>query len=268
MNKAFRFRIIPNKEQINQINDTFDCTRFIYNEMLGDRIKYYEKHKKSLKNTPAMYKGKFPWLKEVDSLALCNAQINLNRAFTNFFKYPNSGFPKFKSKKKAKLSYTTNYVNGNIRIEDKYIILPKLKKVRIKLHRQIPKGYKIKSVTIDKSPTIKYHASILCEYDEDIKEIDIDSIENVVGLDFSMGRLYVSSDYIDCNHYKYYLKSLEKIKRLSRELSHCKKGSNNYKKKKMKPALLHEKVKNLRKDHLYKVSRQIANAYDMVSLLT
>ena len=99
-NKAYKFRIYPNREQKTLFAKTFGCVRFIYNKMLDDKIKYYEKTKKKRNNTPAQYKKEFPWLKEVDSLALANAQMNLQKAYNNFFRDPKVGFPKFKSRHK------------------------------------------------------------------------------------------------------------------------------------------------------------------------
>lgn len=107
MNRAYQFRMYPNKEQEKLFAKTFGCVRFIYNQMLSDKIKHYEETKQKLKNTPAQYKIKYKWLKEVDSLALANAQLNLQTAYSNFFRDKKVEFPKFKSKKKSKLSYTT-----------------------------------------------------------------------------------------------------------------------------------------------------------------
>ena len=85
INRAIKIRIYPNKEQITQIEKTIGCSRFLYNQMLADKISYYQKEKKMLKNTPAGYKKEYPWLKEVDSLALANVQLNLEGAFRKFF---------------------------------------------------------------------------------------------------------------------------------------------------------------------------------------
>lgn len=141
MNKAFKFRIYPNSDQEVLIAKTFGCVRFIYNKMLGDKIEYYKRTNQKLKNTPAQYKNEFEWLKEVDSLALANAQMNLQTAYNNFFRKPKTGFPRFKSKRNNKKSYTTNFVNGNIKLENGFIVLPKIKAVKIKQHRSIPKDY-------------------------------------------------------------------------------------------------------------------------------
>ena len=133
--------------------------------MLSDKIRHYEETGQKLNNTPAQYKKEFEWLKEVDSLALANAQMNLQTAFRNFFKQPKTGFPKFKSKKSNRKSYTTNYVNGNIFISDGQIRLPKTGFVKMKQHRPIPSDYKLKSVTVSQVPSGKYYASILFEYE-------------------------------------------------------------------------------------------------------
>ncbi|MFQ7789399.1 MAG: RNA-guided endonuclease TnpB family protein [Blautia massiliensis (ex Durand et al. 2017)] len=165
MNRAVKIRIYPNKEQRVQIEQTIGCSRFIYNQMLADKISYYQKEKKMLRNTPAGYKKEYPWLKEVDSLALANAQLHLESAFRKFFREPACGFPRYKSKKHARNSYTTNALNGNILLQDTYLKLPKMSVIRIKLHRQIPSDWKLKSVTVSREPSGKYLASLLfcCE---------------------------------------------------------------------------------------------------------
>lgn len=160
-NKAFLFRIYPNKKQRDLFARTFGCVRFIYNRMLSDKIDYYNKTKKILHNTPAQYKGEYPWLKEVDSLALANVQLHLQAAYKNFFENPASGFPQYKRKKTTRPSYTTNYVNGNIALGDGKLKLPKAGQVKIKQHREIPERYKLKSVTVSQSANGNYYASIL-----------------------------------------------------------------------------------------------------------
>ena len=112
MNTVYRFRIYPNKVQRELFAKTFGCVRFVYNRMLSEKKAHYEKTGKNLSVTPARYKSEFPWLKEVDSLALCKAQLHLQTAYKNFFRDVSVGFPKFKSKKKPVRSYTTNYVNN------------------------------------------------------------------------------------------------------------------------------------------------------------
>ncbi|RBR30262.1 hypothetical protein EB06_01618, partial [Enterococcus cecorum] len=151
--KSYKFRIYPTEEQEIFFAKTFGCVRKVYNLMLNDRKKAYEEvkndpSKKMTFPTPAKYKKEFPFLKEVDSLALANAQLNLDKAYKNFFRDKSVGFPRFKSKKNPVQSYTTNNQNGTVAlIDSKFIKVPKLKSlIRIKLHRQ-PKGM-IKSATI------------------------------------------------------------------------------------------------------------------------
>ena len=122
--------------------------------MLEDKNNYYEETGKTLRNTPAQYKDEYEFLKEADSLALCNAQLDLERAFKNFFTNPGKfNYPKFKSKKDRYQSYTTNN-QGNICIENNHIRLPKIGLVKIKQHRNF-EGL-IKSVTITRNPSMKY----------------------------------------------------------------------------------------------------------------
>ena len=262
-NKSFKFRLYPNACQETLIAKTFGCVRFVYNKMLSDRNEYYEQTGKSLNNTPAKYKEEYEWLKEVDSLALANAQLNLNKAYKNFFRDKATGFPKFKSKKSNHRSYTTNYVNGNIKLMDGYIVLPKLKAVKIKQHRQIPDEYKLKSVTITRTPTGKYYASILYDYESQTDQVEP---ETFLGLDYSMTELIVDSDGKSAEYPRYYIKALKKLKSEQKKLSGCEKGSKNRNKQRIKVARLHEKVANQRKDFLHKLSRQITNAVDVVCI--
>ena len=263
MNKAYKFRIYPNSEQQVLLAKTFGCVRFIYNKMLGEKIAYYEDTGKILRTTPAGYKSQYEWLKEVDSLALANEQMHLETAYKNFFRDKKIGFPKFKSKHKGHNSYTTNLVNGNIVLFDRFLKLPKLGKIRIKQHRAIPENNRLKSVTVSLTPTGKYYASVLYEYDINIKEV---LPENVIGLDFSMGELYVDSNGIIPKFPRPYKTIQAKLAKEQRKLSKRKKGGSNYRKQRRKVALIHEKAANQRKDFLHKRSRQIANAYDAVCI--
>jgi len=265
-NKAYQFRLYPTKEQERLLAKTFGCVRFVYNQMLAERKETYEKFKddKEALNkrkfpTPAKYKKEFPWLREVDSLALANAQLNLKQAFKNFFS-GHAGFPRFKSRK-AKQSYTTNVVNGNIKLSDGYIQLPKLKWVKIKQHREIPPHHVIKSCTITKTKTGKYLISILTEYAHQPVQKEV---KNVVGLDFSMNTLYVDSEGKRANYPRYYRQALHKLAQAQRVLSRRKKGSSRWHKQRLKVARLHEKIANQRKDFLHQASRRLVNRYDAV----
>mgnify|MGYP004608627183 FL=1 len=197
MLKAYKYRIYPTSEQRLYLAKTFGCTRFVYNQMLADRIKSYEENKdldiKAIKYpTPAQYKKEYEWLKEVDSLALANAQMNLDKAYKNFFRDKSVGFPKFKSKKTNRFSYTTNNQNGTISIEGNFVKIPKLKsKIKIVLHRQF-KGL-IKSATISKTPSNQYYISILV----DTENIQLPKNDNKIGIDLGPKEFAICSNGID-----------------------------------------------------------------------
>ena len=262
-NIAYKFRLYPNSEQEIIFAKTFGSCRFIYNKMLEDKISYYKEFHKKLDNTPAMYKNDFPFLKEVDSLALSNVQLNLQSAYNNFFKNPKSNYPKFKSKRRNKLSYTTNNQNGTIRIENGYIKLPKIGLVKVKQHRIIPDNYILKSATVSKTNSGKYYVSILFEYENQVQEVKPHSF---IGLDYSMHELYIDSNGNKADYPRFYRKSLDKLKYEQIILSKMVKGSNNYNKQKIKLAKIHEHISNQRKDFLHKLSRNMVNTYDCVCI--
>ena len=263
-NKAYKFRLYPNKEQKIYFSKCFGCVRFIYNRMLSDKIDYYKETGKKLTNTPAQYKKEYEWLKEVDSLALSNAQMNLQSAYNNFFRDKKVGFPKFKSKKKNKDSYTTNNQGGNIFIQGNYIKLPKIGFIKLKTHKNIKSNEIIKSCTISRTPTNKYYISILVKYEEEYKELY--DYDNILGLDMDMKNLYTASNNTIGEYPRYYRRMLDKLKKEQRKLSRRKKDSNNKKKQQLKVAKLHEKIANQRKDFLHKKSREIVNQYSFVAI--
>lgn len=269
MHKAFKFRLYPTESQQILISRTFGCVRLVYNHYLGMKTSIYKETGKSMSYTKCaadlvLLKKEKTFLKDADSIALQQALRHLDTAFQNFFRDKNVGYPRFKSKKDHHDSYSTVCVNNNIRLESGYLLLPKIGKVRIKQHRGIPQGYILKSVTVIRTPSGKYHASILYDYEAYIPQINS---FNAIGLDFSMHDLFVSSeDRISADEafLHRYRDSLDKLAREQRILSRRKKGSSRYYKQRKKIALLHEKVSNQRKDYLHKLSRQIANAYDLV----
>ena len=261
MLKAYKYRLYPNKEQQEYFSKCFGCVRFIYNRMLSDKIEYYKETKQKLNNTPAQYKKEFPWLKEVDSLALANAQMNLQSAYNNFFSRPEVGFPKFKSKKNHYCSYTTNNVNGNFKVTDKYITLPKVGLVRINKHRDF-EGI-IKSITVSKTPSGKYFASVLVNCEEQEK---LPQTNNEIGIDLGIKEFAITSDGEMIENPKYLRKSEKKLRKLQKDLSRCKKGSKNREKCRVKVAKQHEKITNQRKDFLHKLSKRIIDENQVVVL--
>lgn len=262
-NKAIKYRIYPTDEQKVLLAKTFGCCRFVWNIMLNDKNEYYKTNKSMLKNTPAQYKEKYPFLCEVDSLALANVQINLQNTFTRFFNKVCS-YPNFKSKHKSKKSYTTNMVSNNIAVGDNYIKLPKLKKVKAKIHRTAPTDWKIKSATISLSGSNRYYVSILYEYEDTITPVT-PTKEKVIGLDYSTPNLYVDSNgNSPIEKLKYYKLSAEKIAKEQRKLSKKVIGSKNWIKQKQKVNKIHCKIANQRNDSLHKISTVITKQYDVI----
>lgn len=265
-NKAYKFRLYPTKEQEIMFVKTFGCVRFIYNKMLADKIDFYKETKQKLNNTPAQYKKEYEWLKEVDSLALANAQMNLQTAYNNFFRSPKVGFPKFKSKKRNKNSYTTNNdKGGKLRIENGRIRLPKVGLVKIRQHRIIPDNQKIKSATITKTPSGKYYVSILVEYEQQIPDIQLDK-NKALGLDYASHSFYVDSQGREADYPKFYRNAQIILAKEQRKLSHMKYGSNNYQKQRLRVARVQEHIANQRKDWIHKLSTQLANEYDYICI--
>lgn len=266
MLKAYKYRIYPTSEQRLYLAKVFGCTRFIYNKMLADRIKSYEENKdldnKAMKYpTPAQYKKEYEWLKEVDSLALANAQMNLDNAYKNFFRDKSIGFPKFKSKKTNRFSYTTNNQKGTIRIEGRYVKIPKLKsKIKIVLHRQF-KGL-IKSATISKTPSNQYYISILV----DTENSQLPKNDNKIGIDLGLKEFAICSNGDRYDNPKNLRKSEKKLAKLQKDLSRKTKGSNNRYKARLKVAKLHQKIANQRKDFLHKLSTKIISDNQVIVL--
>ncbi|WP_407858436.1 IS200/IS605 family element RNA-guided endonuclease TnpB [Enterococcus cecorum] len=275
--KAYKFRIYPTEEQEIFFAKTFGCVRKVYNLMLNDRKKAYEEvknnpSKKMTFPTPAKYKKEFPFLKEVDSLALANAQLHLDKAYKNFFRNKSVGFPRFKSKKNPVQSYTTNNQNGTVAlIDNKFIKVPKLKSlIRIKLHRQ-PKGM-IKSATISRRASGKYYISLLCK--EEINELP--KTNSAIGIDLGITEFAILSDGQKIDNNRFTSKMEKKLKREQRKLSKRallakNKGiplseAKNYQKQKRKVARLHEKVMNQRTDFLNKLSTEIIKNHDIICI--
>lgn len=263
VNRAYKFRLYPNEEQKTMFAKTFGSVRFIYNKMLEDKIKYYQETKERLNNTPAQYKLEFEWLKEVDSLALANVQMHLQSAYNNFFRNPKVGFPKFKSKKRNKESYTTNNQNGTVSIVDGKLRLPKVGLVKIIQHRTIPSNQKIKSATIEKTRSGKYYVSMLVEFEKEIPNVQLDKTK-ALGLDYASHSFYVDSQGREANYPKFYRNAQTVLSKEQRKLSLMKYGSNNYEKQRAKTAKIQEHIANQRKDWLHKLSFELAETYDYI----
>lgn len=282
---SVKYRIYPNKEQAELINKTIGCARLVYNLMLHDF--YFN----NLLKTPAKYKDNYPFLKDVDSLALANSRMDLRKAFRNYKRNPSHfGKPKFKKKSRSKLSYRTNNQHGTVRIEYNKLILPKFKTgVKIVVHRKIEGA--IKSVTIEHTASDEYTASILYDVPDEIKFNKL-SKDKTLGIDLGIKHLAITSDKVKYDNPKYYHKTQAKLKReqkiLSRRLEqnikqrvYDKNGKcirtiykkplsecQNYQKQRKKVAKIQQKIRNQRLDNLHKVSSDIIKNHDYVILET
>ena len=272
--KAYKFRVYPTLEQIIFFSKSFGCVRKVHNLMLDDRKKAYEEYKvtgiKTKYPTPAKYKEEYPYLKEVDSLALANAQLNLEKAFKNFLRNKEFGYPKYKCKSNPVQSYTTNN-QDTIYIDKGYIKLPKLKSlVKIKVHRKI-KGI-IKSVTVSRNSINHYFVSILCQ--EEIEELP--KANKNIGIDLGIKEFATMSDCTKVENLKLSKEYEKKLKREQRKLSRrCKlakdsdkklSDSKNYQKQKKKVTKIHNKIRNKRKDFINKLSTEIINNHDIICI--
>ena len=273
MNSAIKYRLYPTSEQEIMFAKTFGCCRKAYNLMLSEKIESYKTTGKFVAVTPAKYKKDFPYLREVDSLALANVQLNLQRAFRNHFdknRRRKTGFPKFKSAKHSRKSYTTNNQNGTVAIIDnRYIRLPKIGKVKAVIHRVPGTDWKLKSATVSCSSDDRYYVSVLFEYENSASTYVVDE-NNAIGMDYASDGLYVDDKgNIGTNH-KFYRESHKKLAKEQRKLSR-KKGSrkgedksHNYLKQQRKVNRIYAHIANQRKDNLHKISAEIANQYDIV----
>lgn len=275
---AYRFYGIPSRQDAELENKTFGCCRYLWNRMLADHNELYRQMGTVPQNTPADYKDldECSWLNEVDSLALANVQINQDGAFSRFFK-KEARHPKFKSKKFAKKSYTTNAVylkkkdgtcSCNIVFDSKNgrLKLPKHKDwIQLRMHRAIQDGGKLKSVTVTLEADGKTYYSILVEYPK--KEIcrSIDP-QNAIGLDMSLPKLYVDQNGSSPDFPKPYRKMEQKIGKEQRKLARKKKDSKNYEKQRIRLAKQNAKAKHLRSDVLHKESCRLTNQYDLIAI--
>ena len=273
MNSAIKYRLYPTSEQEIMFAKTFGCCRKAYNLMLSEKIESYKTTGKFVAVTPAKYKKDFPYLREVDSLALANVQLNLQSAFRNHFdknRRRKTGFPKFKSAKHSRKSYTTNNQNGTVAIIDnRYIRLPKIGKVKAVIHRVPGTDWKLKSATVSCSSDGKYYVSVLFEYENPASAYAVD-VNNAIGMDYASDGLYVDDKGNKGTNHRFYRESHKKLAKEQRRLSR-KKGSrkgedksHNYLKQQRKVNRIYTHIANQRKDNLHKISAEIANQYDIV----
>lgn len=265
MEKAYKYRIYPNKKQQEIIQKTFGSCRFIYNKYLAMRIDKYKESKESVSyvqcaNDMKNLKSELEWLKEVDSTSLQSSLKDLDMAYQKFFK-EHSGFPKFKSKKDNHKSYKSKYTNGNIQCLDKYIKLPKLGYVKTK-NKLIPQG-RIVNATISQEPSGKYFVSLCCV---DVPERKTNPTGNAIGIDLGLKEFAITSDGEMISNPKYLAKQQRKLTKLQILLSRKTKGSSNRNKARIKVARQHEKIANQRKDFLQKLSTELIKQNDIICI--
>ena len=263
MFKAFKFKIEPTKQQLQQIEENFGCCRFVYNYFL-DKCNYsYKQFRKSLSKFDCIYqltelKKRFIWLSTADSVALQNSISELFDAFSRFFSHQNA-YPKFKLKKFDKQSYTTLNNNSIRLVDNTHIKLPKLGNVRIKLSKQL-EG-KIKRATISKSKSGKYYVSLCCNVG-DIPQLD--KTGSIIGIDLGIKDFLIDSNGNKIENPHCYVKAQQKLAKLQRQLSRKSKGSKNRDKARIKLAKLSEHVANQRNDFQHKLSKKLVEENDII----
>lgn len=254
INKTYKFRLHPTKEQEVLLSKHFGCSRWVYNHFLNERKEQYQRNKKSdnyyaqaKSLTEIKKKAETEWLKEVNSQTLQFALRSLDTAFLNFFR-GNAQFPKFKSRKHRN-SFT---VPQNGCVSNGLLFIPKFKDgIKIKLHRSIVG--KVGKMSISKTPTGKYYVSIFTE--QIIEELP--KTNKQVGIDLGIKDFVITSDGEKFKNNRYTKKYAKKLKKAQQHLSRKKKGSNGFEKQKLKVAKIHEKIASCRLDTLHKVSYEL-----------
>jgi putative transposase len=275
MLRARKVRLYPNQEQEVMLNKTFGCCRFLYNKLLEERIKVYDKLKEDKEafynyeyKTERHYKQKYEFLKEVDSKALQTEWRHLRSAYKNFFRGlkrgQDIGFPKFKSKRDRQ-SYTTYNINNNCKIdfERKKVKLPKISWINYRDNRVFEQD--IRHITVSKTRSGKYYASIVIEIENDVKPKQVIDEDKIVAFDMSPSKFLISKEFGFSNPH-FYRNEETKLKKLHREVSRKKRGSNNRTRARRKLATLYEKIKNRKKDWMHKMTHLLAEHFDCVIL--
>lgn len=272
MQKAFKVTLIPNRTQSDLINRTVGCVRFVYNRFLALRKEVYATDKITLNYNGCsqkltLLKKEIEWLKAVDKFALQNSLKALETAYKNFFadlKKPKAkrrfGFPQFKKKHGSKQAYKTNFTNGNIQVKDNYLKLPKLGWVRFYKSQELTG--KLISVTVCRTKTGKYTASILCE--TQINKYP--QINQNIGLDLGIKFYLVTSSNEVVDNPKYYRTQKRKLRKAHKKVARAQKGSSNRAKAKTKLAQVYERITNLRDDFLHKVSTRLIKENSIICI--
>ncbi|MBT0886115.1 MAG: RNA-guided endonuclease TnpB family protein [Acinetobacter towneri] len=258
--KAYKYRIYPNGEQKVLIEKHFGCARFTYNWALALQQKYYDEHKKSLSRKDiqdqlvSMKKQEqYSWLNEVNSQTLLSGLLHVYTAFGNFFK-GRAKFPKFKSKKIPQRSYQCPQ-HGSVDFEKGTLNLPKLKGIKAVFSRQF--DGKIKTVTISKTATGKYYASILVETNQAKVTASIIESDKTIGIDLGLNHLLIQSDGQKIENPKYLRQAQKRLAIQQKIFARKKKESKNYQRQKLNVACIYEKVRLQRLDLHHKLTHHL-----------
>ncbi len=255
---SYKYRLYPNKKQCEYFAKVFGCVRFVYNKMLEDSENYYQIEGKRLKTNPSSYKDEFPFLKEVDSSALSNAKLSLDFAYNRFFR-KETNRPRFKSKKDKYCSYSTSMYRNNIRVEGSCIRLPKIKFVKMKMHRSF--NGTIKKATVVKTSAGDYYVILLVE-----TEIEkLPTVDKKIGIDLGIVNYLTSSDGTVVENIRSYDKYMRKLSRENRRLSRKMKGGKNREKQRIRLAKVYRKISNVRNDFQHKISRRIVDENQVIA---
>lgn len=270
MEYGYKFRIYPTPAQIQQMQRTFGCCRFVWNHYLALRKDLYEQYGKTMNYNACsgdmtQLKKTLSWLKEADASALQSSLRDLDTAYQNFFRRVKQGqkpgYPRFKSKHNHRQSYKSKCVRTNIKVLDKAVQLPKLGLVKCRISKVV-KG-RILSATISQNPSGKYFVSICCT---DVEIEPLPSTGAVAGIDMGLKAFAITSDGVEYPNHKYLIKNQKKLARLQRCLSRKSKGSNRWEKARIQVARLHEHVANQRNDMFHKLSTNLVRDYDLIAI--
>lgn len=264
--KKSKSRIYPTAQQIELIERTFGCCREVYNLFLEKQKKYYETEGGRYSNS-AMFKmlaelkkdAAYAHLRDVDNSALGYALTELNNAVKNFSE-KKTKFPKFKSKRDAKQSFTMKCVENNIRVEASCVVLPGLGRIKAKGIR--PLEGRITGAAISRSATGEYYVSLCRE----VEMTTLPQTEAAVGVDLGLNDLCTLSDETKIPNPAYLEKSLEKLSRANKKLRRRVKGSANYEKQRRKVAAIHEKIASQRNDYLHKITSKLISENQVICI--